>query len=324
MRDGGVDQLVFFATHQLDGVDVRLLRAFGNQLRSPRIHSWLLLKVDDGAATLGGPEQSTTDVGLDGAFSWTEDALFRAFPRLRGLPRHAEALARKAAAAAHASGSNESGKQWWTNRRYWWLHASLALWNRTHGGRYAGARYWWRIEPDVLYAGNLRSFVESTASFGADLVVPKLTTQAQDPEYGYWSFHADLLRAMPPTRRMYSLVALTRTTPRFISLLTAEYWERGIIGYEELFLPHACLSHETECTLGSLSRGAKVQHTLGWNGAHFRYRPNWPCDAFAQALRQPANEVWHPVKHRDCVAAALDPGSRAAANLEASVRYMYG
>ena len=184
MRDGGVDQLVFFATHQLDGVDVRLLRAFGNQLRSPRIHSWLLLKVDDGAATLGGPEQSTTDVGLDGAFSWTEDALFRAFPRLRGLPRHAEALARKAAAAAHASGSNESGKQWWTNRRYWWLHASLALWNRTHGGRYASARYWWRIEPDVLYAGNLRSFVESTASFSADLVVPKLTTQAQDPEYG--------------------------------------------------------------------------------------------------------------------------------------------
>ena len=69
MRDGGVDQLVFFATHQLDGVDVRLLRALGNQLRSPRIHSWLLLKVDDGAATLGRPEQSTTDVGLDGAFS---------------------------------------------------------------------------------------------------------------------------------------------------------------------------------------------------------------------------------------------------------------
>jgi hypothetical protein len=34
--------------------------------------------------------------------------------------------------------------------------------------------------------------------------------------------------------------------------------------------------------------------------------------------------VWHPVKHRDCVAAALDPGSRAAANLEASLKYMYG
>ena len=73
-----------------------------------------------------------------------------------------------------------------------------------------------------------------------------------------------------------------------------------------------------------MARPGFVQHTLGWNGDHFRYRPDWPCDAFAQALRQPANEVWHPVKHRDCVAAALDPGSRAAANLEASVRYMYG
>ena len=62
MRDGGVDQLVFFATHQLDGVDVRLLRALGNQLRSPRIHSWLLLKVDDGAATLGAVHRVSHDV----------------------------------------------------------------------------------------------------------------------------------------------------------------------------------------------------------------------------------------------------------------------
>ena len=78
------------------------------------------------------------------------------------------------------------------------MHASLALWNRTHGARYANVRYWWRIEPDVLYAGNLRALVEQTAGFGADLLVPKLTTQAQDPEYGYWAMHEELLRQCPP------------------------------------------------------------------------------------------------------------------------------
>jgi len=128
-----------------------------------------------------------------------------------------------------------------------------------------------------------------------------------DEYYSHWARHANstLLRQVPEVRRLRALVSIGRYSSRFLHLLRRWFWSRGIVGFEEILLPVACASAAANvwrygpCTMAALSSGSGVRsHHLA---SHFQYRPVIPCDEFVVALAASTNELWHPVKERECV-----------------------
>eukprot|EP00965_Chrysotila_dentata_P074490 2460155-Pleurochrysis_carterae.AAC.5 len=197
------------------------------------------------------------------------------------------------------------------HRRYFWFHASLMVWNASFGHAYPNVKYWWRIEPDVLFSGSwaalLRHTLAHPRSGSDDVLLPRLTTYMQDPKsYPHWQYNMDILKNIPKERWVYSLVSVGRYSTRFLHHMT-ELWAAGILGYEEIFLPMACIAlSQPACKLGSFQK----LRSAGWRTTqvanYFRFRPNWHCSEFLPAGIAHTQELWHPVKHRECWVNYLD------------------
>ena len=85
----------------------------------------------------------------------------------------------------------------------------------------------------------------------------------------------------------------------------ARKWAAGVAGYEEILLPMSCTASDG-CVRGSFHH----MHSRGWRQTHvsdyFRYRPDWGCGVFLKSAAAHTQELWHPVKHRECWVEYLD------------------
>ena len=105
---------------------------------------WVLLFSDNVSAS---PVVAATARALAyNVFPWTEQMLFAMYPRL-GV----------------AAGRVSAGEHFHF-RRYYWFHASIGLWRRMYDAAgYEDVRYWWRLEPDVVFTAPLSVLVEQYA-----------------------------------------------------------------------------------------------------------------------------------------------------------------
>jgi len=225
-------------------------------------------------------------------------------------------------------------------RQYYYMHASLALWNMSYGHTAeAQAKYWWRIEPDVQWSSPWPALFNLTVSMDVDLLLPRYTSQAMDEVaassknyslrdwYPHWEPHQELLRRIHPAGRLWSLVSLGRYSRDFVRMMTRQFWSQGILGYEEILLPFACKTASIMQPTGLLRRcrfaaffpGAGVQSVQTANGSRlagswFRYRPYISCSAFLEQRqrREGGCVLAHPVKERECIADAIRSSRRRA------------
>ena len=130
-----VSSLVFVTTHVVDETDAQLVAASARALRAlPSVSLWLLL-LSPSPAELNASSLAAR-LGCE-VHLWSESQLFALFPRL-------------GAAAAKLDTVRTLRWQAPYLKMYTWLHASLALWDEAHGGRFPHAQWWWRLETDVL------------------------------------------------------------------------------------------------------------------------------------------------------------------------------
>ena len=281
---------MFFATHRVDSVDARVLRRLGSEAREvPAAQPWLaLFRNSERAAAAGAAEHAAWAApGLE-VFVWTRERLFEHYPRLAA-----------AVAASPGFAATVPAKQ----RYYWYFHASLGLWNATYGHAYPRVRWWWRLETDVLCTASLASLVAAAAarSARADLLLPKLVREMDNPRYSHWAWNAHLLRGAPAAQHVYSLVPVGRFSTAFLRMMARDKWERGVVGYEEIAMPLAC-ARAAGCTVAAMG---------GALAAAVRYRPAWNCSQFMAARRRASPrrpQLFHPVKQRACFAEALEGG----------------
>ena len=79
-----------------------------------------------------------------------------------------------------------------------------------------------------------------------------------------------------------------------------EQRKQGYVLYEEIGLPVICLT-TPGCRLADLRETAL--------GKRVRFKPEWPCESVLQSRERCWQELWHPVKARDCL---LSDRSQAA------------
>jgi len=203
---------------------------------------------------------------------------------------------------------------------YYYLTSALAMWDRTFGGNYPNLKYWWRMEPDVLFSSSLSTFVSTvTAQSDADCLLPgPFISQAQMPTYNHWGLNPDAVNGAPPNKRLWSIVVIGRYSRRMMNLLSGS-WEAGLVGYEELSVPMMCLQ-ASGCTVGQLGAPGYVDGELTSrpsslkpfpanpnyaNGFYYsskvQFRPDWTCAEYLAARANGTHELFHPVKDRSCL-----------------------
>ena len=250
------EQIVTFATHDLSSTEQRLFSHYAQQLKlatDARAALWVLL-FKPWQETVETDHAASAAVG-GGVCTWGDGALRRALPR---LARSIE---------VHAVRAKENDPN---HMRYFWFTSSLLLWNRSYGHAYPKANFIWRIEPDVCFAGSwaslLSRFDVRVDSGRADVLLPKVTTHAEDPGYPHWERNDETLHDLPRSSWVYSLVSIGRYSRRFLEAM-AKQWEAGTIGYEEIFLPTACVKlGPGACRLQSLHHSTVAQHHGGAHG----------------------------------------------------------
>lgn len=306
--DSKVRQAVFFATHEFDDTDVRLVRHYVAELTATKgshARLFVLLFRTEAAPPLSASELASwrergTRCGAD-VFLWSEAGLRRLFPKL-------------------SNALNTSHRPMRTPRKvskYLFFHASLLLWHATFGARYPRVEHYWRIEPDVLFAGPLSQLLELAAGSRADVLVPHVETQLQTPTWPHWWRNEAVLRGVPSSQRLMSLVPIGRYSRRFLHGPMARRWESGQVGYEEITLPTTCAMANgsmvdgvigsyapdgaASCTVESMHVNAKIH-----SAKRVVYRPVWECAPLVAARVQRTRELWHPIKNRTCLVAWLD------------------
>lgn len=296
-----MEQLFFFATHEVSAVDARLLHHYQLQLRdAARTALWVMLY---------RPELDQIETGESEALglpvcAWGDGALRRELPRL------SEQIGRIAGLGEGLGQANEgrysSTKTKANQGRYFWFHSTLLLWNASFQHAYPALRFWWRIEPDVVFAGSLGMLAKRASSTRADLLMPSLRSWEQHRSYPHWQVASHTyLHGVPRPLWRYGLVSLTRLSSKFVAQLAAK-WRAGSIGYEEILLPMLCATAAEGCelaTFGELRARAWRNRSLDY---FFRYRPDWECGDFLAAAARHTNELWHPLKLRDCWVDYLD------------------
>jgi len=155
--------IVFFGTHvPLGSIDARLVSHYAADIREANADhqisdAWLLL-LDETSATRPPVSTVSRSLGVN-TCAWTPAQLFHRLPMLfQGLTDNSSPYQREPD---------------YHMQRYYWLHASLVLWNMTLGQQYPNARFYWRIELDVLFSGRLSTMINLTASDPADLLLHK-------------------------------------------------------------------------------------------------------------------------------------------------------
>lgn len=124
-------------------------------------------------------------------------------------------------------------------RTYYYQHVGLLLWHRTFGTAYTALRYFWRMEPDVLYTGSLGAMLAAASrDTTSDALLPPASSQKRSPHYGchraqlrpdevweekldapsgrcdtcvtHWTLNWPLVSSIPPEHRSCSLVLVGR------------------------------------------------------------------------------------------------------------------
>jgi len=306
-----VRQIVFFGAHlPVSREDAYLFRWRAAQM--PRYAEIWLLLLDE----TSDPHALDQAANLSRA-TRAASCLWNASQVFNRLPQFASALKKSPAYVS----------EWDPHlKRYYWMHTSLLLWNDTLAHAYPRYKYVWRIEPDVMYSGNMSSLLQQSSKMRTDVVLPRYIRKAWDDEvarvrqiiwgrkknfsnpnvtYYHWKSHADVLSGIKQQVLVRSLVSIGRYSRRFLDLLYNEYWRPGIPMYEEILLPLACFkAGYLKCLLGSWSSNFKgLAHvTLA---THFRFKPSYFHEDFLDALQADTGEIWHPIKKRSHVAMAL-------------------
>ena len=280
-----VTQILFFASHEIDQADSRILDHYRVQLaRALQAELWLILLAD-----ADGRLPTTTEMFVPRTlprFVWTERALHEAFPALATAVRNSLAVLASEPIANHA--------------RYYFYHSSLLLWHRHCGAEYPSVKFLWRIEPDVVFLGRMSALLEFSGGIDADLLVPELHTyQSTARQYDHWELNNASLAALqvPRQKWTWSLVSISRTTPRFLTEVMPRAWESGRVMYEEIGLPVTCSIVEG-CTLAQFAKSPY--------GRNIRWQPAFTCSQALRSRTRCRDEVWHPVKDRSCLAEFLD------------------
>jgi len=284
-----VRHALFFATHVMDDPDTALVRDYVLDLAQQK--SAAKLSVLYYRPATSPQPMSTGEAGdlrrvarLTGTtlHVWSEDDLFALFPALERSLSKSASLAQTPRAF----------------KRYFFFHASLLLWNSTWGHLYPQLEYFWRLEPDALYAGRLSRMISSSAHVHADLLLPNIESESQTPDWPHWGRNHELIASVPARKRHMSLVSFGRYSGTFLRVL-ARQWEVGAVGYEEISLPTWCALSD-HCSMESF-----------WQRSHIKsakkcvWRPAWNCSAYLEARRRETQELWHPVKDRSCLQDAL-------------------
>lgn len=290
--DVAPSHLFFLATHYIDQSDSDLFELYASQLRS-LAPLWVLLFVEDISAP--AVKKASARASAYDVFPWTQAQLFEMYPRLG------------------ASAGRISPGEHFHFRRYYWFHASIGLWRRMHGGNaaYDGVKFWWRLEPDVVFAGPLHFLVEQHEANAADLLLPSYSNRTDDNGlYRHWKFNGAILGPVPRERQVWSLVSAGRYSTRFLDYLD-ELWRLGVAAYEEILFPVACLHYLPGCTIDAFnpefwSKPVGMFGLCDWG--RFRYEPTWPCEDFVAEYGEHrafadngSLALWHPVKERGCM-----------------------
>jgi len=240
---------------------------------------------------------------------WGDRALDGIFPRLtRSVVRHRGATIE----TPHYLGL------------YYFLSAALGMWDRTFGKGYPSLKYWWRMEPDMLFSGSFGAFIRlTTEQTVADCVLSgPFISQRQMLQYPHWQLNPDALANTPEESRLWSIMAIGRYSRHMMDLLGAS-WDAGLMGYEEITVPMTCLTSPS-CTLSQFMVPGKIGGELmsrnkvyqQWpkepNAAYgdgyssrVRFRPDWDCQDYLASRQSGSLELWHPVKNRTCLAEQL-------------------
>ena len=292
-------QALFFATHVLDSVDSKLIRHLVHDLQPrPEARLFVLhfreqsnMSITELAALRTQATASDADVWL-----WNEDGLRHAFPRV------ASALANGTARGSFRGSSTRRQRTPRAFVRYHFFHASLSLWNLTFGHRWPSIEYFWRIEPDALFAGSLTDLLRLTSSVQKDVLLPSIVPKGpSNMAWPHWQRNADEFPDQPGALLHSSLVSFGRYSNRFLRDVMEVRWADGRLGYEEISLPTACArAAENKCSMDSFWR-YKIH-----SAKRCLYRPIWNCSDFLQAREAETHELWHPVKDRRCVVEWLD------------------
>ena len=148
-----VESVVFYATHSpVPQTDITLLSHYAVDLSAAAASLWVMLHVDDteltddaklprlrrssgaAASALADARALAPAIGA-GVCVWSFSMVAHRLPQL-------------AAGLACSRGyAVERDKHL---RRYYWMHASLLLWNDLYGATHPRMRWLWRLEPDVM------------------------------------------------------------------------------------------------------------------------------------------------------------------------------
>ena len=291
-RDDTLRQAVFFATHELDDTDVRLVRHYVADLASRHLARLFILvfrKESSQPLTAAELEAWRAREAASGAeiFLWNEGGLRRLFPHLGSALASSKSLAHTPRAF----------------NKYFFFHASLLLWDATFGGSYPSLAFMWRMEADALFAGPLSRMVDLASAVHVDVLLPHIERQQQNPTWPHWRRNEAILAGVPPEKRLMSLVPIGRYSRSFLNGTMAHRWAAGRIGYEEITIPTTCATSQTACSMESMHVTAKIR-----SAKRCVYRPVWNCSDYLRARQQRTNELWHPVKDRTCLVEWLDRG----------------
>ncbi|KAL1527088.1 hypothetical protein AB1Y20_015771 [Prymnesium parvum] len=315
--DQECEQLVTIATHEVSAADHLVLQRLALELRrpaAPHVPARTQYTIHDAAPSAplvesrpvkaqlrvmiydeGNPstdliynDSLSTTISPGGWCVWGNKALEAFFPRL------ADALSR------HYGYLGE-----WPSyfRLYYFLSSALAIWDRTFAKAYPRLRYWWRMEPDVLFSGSLRTLLGVLdIATQADCLLPgPFLSQRQMPSYSHWERNADISIGWPPSQILWSLVVVARYSRRMMDLLESS-WDAGLFGFEEISMPALCLT-SPNCTLAKIgSAGIIEEEDFSYSTAsHVQFRPFWSCEEYLSSRMHNTHELWHPVKDRNCL-----------------------
>ena len=298
-----VEQLVFFASSvALHRTDATLLKHYASQLQT-QSQLWLLLLTTDEAPpafdSMDRPE--VVSMRQHPTFLWTERALQTTFAPLAAAVRNSLRGMARERISNHA--------------RYYYYHASLLLWFRHCGETYPNVRFFWRLEPDAVYTGNMQTLLNISAAITADVLLPEYLRHTSSPSYPHWANNLEFLSRVPKAKWAWSLVSIGRYSRRYITDIMPRSWTSMGVAYEEISIPVSCLM-ETGCTLASFRKGSPL-------GAHIRYQPVYRCQEALRARMRCENEIWHPVKDRECLIEFLEEAGNSSRYACAGARVTY-
>lgn len=264
-----VDNVVFLASHtsgcragdplercMMDHRDLALYRLYSRELQSqPKTSFWAIL-LHSGYDKMSRVQLTLTKADkccqacAENIIAYGEQAVWRMYPRL------GEAV------KAHPD------IQEWESRGqdykyigfYHWFHASMAMWYAHYGNCFHELKYVWRLEPDVLWTGTIDTLISlASEDTTSDVLLPTTWTENKSFSARKYQFFLTqpFLKFVADDCHVYTYVSVGRYSTKFLFEIMDRLWKDGVVGYEEVFLPSACLN-TSGCQLGLLN---------GWTSA---------------------------------------------------------